>query len=106
MTFFEISKEHKPHLLMSPFICCVESIQHPASFSVVSEGEIIHAGQTSIDALKTLYASFHMLRIPYPSIFSTFFKFLTITFSVCIRRICPSVADLHVLLNPNVHPSS
>ncbi|EFX62964.1 hypothetical protein DAPPUDRAFT_119676 [Daphnia pulex] len=68
----EVNKEHKPHLILSPFICCVGSIQHPASFSVVSEGEVIHAGQTSIEAFKTLYASFHIFRIPYPSLFSTF----------------------------------
>jgi hypothetical protein len=103
----EIAKEHKPHLLLSPFICCVGSIQHPASFSVVSEGEVIHAGKTSIEAFKTLYASFHMLRIPYPSIFSTFFFFFDSNlFRVHPGKIRPSVADLHVLLNPNVHPSS
>ncbi len=103
----EIAKEHKPHLLLSPFICCVESIQHPASFSVVSEAEIIHAGQTSIEAFKTLYASFYMFRIPYSSIFSTFFYFFdSYVFRVHPGKIRPSVADLHVQLNPNAHPSS
>ncbi len=102
----EIAKEQKPHLLQSPFICCVGSIQHLESFYVVSEGEIIHAGQTSIEAFKTLYASFHMFRIPYPFLSTFFYFFDNYVFRVHPGKIRPSVAELHVMLNAYVHPTS
>lgn len=95
----QIIKEQKTHLNQSPFICCVGTLQNPASFSVVCEGEVIEAGHNSIDAFKTLYASFHMFRIQYPSLLSTFFYFFdSFIFHVHPGKIRPSVADLHVQL--------
>jgi hypothetical protein len=103
----ELARERKPHLLKSPFICCVGTIQHPTSFAVVSEGEVIQAGKNTAEAFKTLYSSFHMFRIPYPTLFSTFFYFFdSFIFRVHPGRIRPCVTDLHALLNAGVsHPS-
>ncbi|KAK4007154.1 hypothetical protein OUZ56_012316 [Daphnia magna] len=67
--------EEKPHLKESPFLCCVGSLKNPVGFNIVCEGAVISSGTSSITAFKNLYASFHMLRIKYPHLLSTFYYF-------------------------------
>ncbi|XP_057380631.1 uncharacterized protein LOC130703022 isoform X2 [Daphnia carinata] len=92
--------EKKPHLKESPFMCCVGSLRNPICFSIVCEGELISSGTSSIKAFKNLFASFHMFRIKYPTLLSTFYYFFdSYVFNVHPGRIRPSVADFFTQLN-------